>query len=93
MPTPFEFVPPGGFGWIPLFDDGNFWMYRTESGIQAECNYQYMKIMGVEQWRGRMLNMYTDFMAGSDRFEESGLSNLSGCVAWVENNLMGGYYL
>ena len=40
-----------------------------------------------------MLNMYTDFMAGSDRFEESGLSNLSGCVAWVENNLMGGYYL
>ena len=94
-PQPEENWKPNlnGMGWSAMLPSGNLWVYRTERGIQASCNYQYMKISGVEQWRGKMLKMKTSFMQETEIVQQSGLQNLSGCVEWVENHLKGGYWI
>jgi hypothetical protein len=92
LPKTRQWVPPGGFGWTPLTEDGYHWIFRTEQGIQATCQYQYMRVQDVEMWKGTMHKMTTDFMSDQS-VQESGLSNLSGCVDWVNHHLYGGYYL
>ena len=79
-------------GWSSMNDDGYFWIYRTEQGIIATCTYTYMKIMGVEKWKGKMAKMPTDFML-DQVIQDDDLDNLSGCVEWVNFYLIGGYYL
>lgn len=79
--------------WVPTNDSGFHWVYRTEEGIMASCDYQYMRVKGVRHWQGKMWKMNTDFMGGTDPYIQSGLEELAGCVAWVEHNLYGGYWI
>jgi hypothetical protein len=82
-----------GMGWHSMLPSGHLWVYRTERGIQASCNYQYSKVRGVEQWRGKMLKMKTSFWQETEIVQRGGLENLSGCVEWVEHHLKGGYWI
>ena len=84
---------PNGMGWSSINDDGYFWVYRTEQGIQATCTYTYMKVSGVEQWKGKINKKQTSFYGGTGTVAKWDLENLVGCVEWVEDYLMGGYWL
>ena len=86
------YADPDELGWVSINDDGNFWVFRTEQGIIATCTYTYMKVSGIELWKGKMNNMRTDF--GFDgAWVATDLDNLAGCVEWVSRQLMGGYYI
>jgi predicted small secreted protein len=84
-------------GWTPLHANGNTWnLYVVEDGhlvVLAQCRYQYVKIQGVEMWMGSYfagrddLNPYGHYLIVHD------LENLSGCVEWVEHQVLGDYFI
>jgi len=81
-------------GWQPTSDSGNHWVLRGFLGgkltILATCDYTYMKIMGVEKWKGRYFGM-TDDMNFHGPVWNNDLENLVGCVDWVKNFYYGDY--
>jgi hypothetical protein len=83
-------------GWIATDGSGNHWLLYvpTQDGRKriAECNYQYMKIKGVEQWSAVFYPIQESFNFHGPVWENH-LENLSGCVEWVNKFQYGGYYL
>ena len=81
-------------GWQPVTQDGNHWsLYAPIGGnlnLIATCDYSYMKVSGVEKWRGRYFGMTSDLHFHGYVFD-SELQNLSGCVEWVKMFYYGDY--
>jgi hypothetical protein len=84
-------------GWTPIFDNGNVWnLYVVEDGhlvVLAQCRYQYVKVMGIEMWQGSYYDAVSDFNPFGHYLVERDLESLSGCVEWVEHQVLGGYYV
>lgn len=83
--------------WVALDQDGYVWEYRAlakydDTQVVARCEYQYIKINGVEQWRGIYYNSGTDF---DNKFfpQKAYLENLASCVKWVNHFMYGDFYL
>ena len=81
-------------GWIPIDEPGYTWEYwaRTRYDnieVVARCEYTYMKVSGVEKWRGTYYGTPTDFYWNDPPVAR--LDNLSGCVEWVNHHKNGDY--
>jgi hypothetical protein len=83
-------------GWIARSDDGNHWDFyvKKEKGRArlASCDYQYMKVYGVEMWKGKYYGM-TDSMNFHGPVFATELPNLVGCVKWCDKFTYGDYYI
>jgi hypothetical protein len=83
-------------GWQPTSDFGNHWVLRGYIGghltILAKCDYTYMKIRGVEKWRGTYFGMKESFKWHGPVFDKN-LDNLVGCVDWVKMFYYGDYMI
>lgn len=95
IPTVDEtFVPKSGTGWIAKSSDGNHWdLYVPYDGNRkriASCDYQYMKVRGIEMWEGRYYGMNETWNFHEEILEDN-LNNLSGCVEWVNKFYYGGW--
>ena len=84
-------------GWVPLHDNGNTWnLYAVRDGHMvaiAQCRYQYIKYRGVEMWRGSYFYGNNELDAFSHYLREGSLKNLSGCVDWVNHQVIGDLYI
>ena len=81
-------------GWSPTSESGNHWVLRDYIGgklhILARCDYTYMKVMGVEKWKGKYYGM-TDDLNFDKPVSNYELDELSGCVDWVKMFYYGDY--
>jgi hypothetical protein len=81
-------------GWQPTGISGNHWILRGFIGgkltVLARCDYSYMRVMGVEKWKGIYYGM-TDDISFGDPVSHPDLRNLSGCVDWVKMFYYGDY--
>ncbi len=81
-------------GWQPTSESGNHWVLRGFIGgklnILARCDYTYIKIRGVERWKGRYYGM-KDELNFDDPVSNHDLKELSGCVEWVKMFYYGDY--
>jgi hypothetical protein len=84
-------------GWTSIHDNGNLWnLYVIANGhlvVLAQCRYQYVKVMGVEMWRGVYFAGRDDMNPFDHFLVRRSLENLSGCVEWVDNQVLGGFYV
>jgi len=81
-------------GWMPTSDSGDHWVLRDYIGgklnLIATCDYTYMKIRGIEIWKGKYFGMTDDLNFHGPVFDDN-LENLAGCVDWVKNFYYGDY--
>jgi hypothetical protein len=59
----------------------------------AQCRYQYVKVGGVEMWKGSYFAGYTELEPFGHYLVMRDLENLSGCVEWVEHQVLGDYFI
>jgi hypothetical protein len=83
-------------GWVPVDDAGYHWEYRVRArydNIQtlAKCEYTYMKVSSIEQWRGAYYGTPTDFYESDPPVAT--VDGLSGCVSWVNHHMNGDYFI
>lgn len=83
-------------GWQAIDQSGNHWVLYVpnDDGVLriASCDYSYMKIRGVEKWKGQYYGM-VDSMNHHGPVFDNDLENLVGCVTWVERFLYGDFYI
>jgi len=84
-------------GWVPLHDNGNTWNLYALRGnhlvVLAQCRYQYMKIRGIEMWLGSYFYGKDDLTPFSHYLRQGRLESLSGCVDWVNHQVLGDLYI
>jgi len=83
-------------GWTVIDEDGYHWEYRVLARwdniqVLAVCEYTYMKVSGVEKWRGTYYGTPTDFYWKDPPV--SRVDNLSGCFDWVNHHMNGDHFI
>lgn len=86
--------------WVQMDSYGYVWELHDKRArytqVVARCSYSFMRISGIERWRGIYFNKSMDFSGNGldDRFvDNSDLDGLCGCVEWVYHFLFGDLYI
>jgi hypothetical protein len=91
-------IPQLHLGWNSMGETGHHWTYlcknRNDIFVElARCEYQYIKIKGVEMWRGTYFGKMTSFQMKKDPFTKGRLDGLYRCVEWVRHHRIGDWYI
>ena len=83
-------------GWVPIDKSGYYWEYwaRTRYNnveIVAKCVYTYIKVSGVEKWKGTYYGTPTDLYWSDPPM--SRLDGLHSCISWVNHHMNGDYFI
>jgi hypothetical protein len=83
-------------GWFVQDDDGYLWEYRARARydniqVLATCEYTYMRVSGVEKWRGTYYGTPTDMYWNDPPVAR--LDNLVGCFNWVNHHMNGDQFI
>lgn len=83
-------------GWVAIDKDGYRWEYHAKAKynntqVLATCTYTYMRISGVERWKGTYHGTSTDFYWKDPPVAR--LDNLVGCFNWVNHHMNGNHFI
>lgn len=88
-------LPPPEEGWVVIDQDGYIWEYWTMRGdvlvTLGRCEYTYMRVSGVEIWRGTYHWSERDLYMGSPIQAET--EGLHECTEWIMHHAIGDYYV